>query len=199
VARTAAFGALQKIVRRAGARCGWTTSWRHDGTSPSRLQEVVMFAVSRSTLVAVSLSLLGSVLLAQDGKTPPVPTPAAKHEKQGEKKETYAVVEVGHHLSTVTEGAVEALRKEKHAAFEAAMADYHKAKAAAEASKQPFAEKAPKEELVVVRKGGLASMADAEKALAELKQAEKAKEAGDKPKDKPAPHGDGGHKPKPKG
>jgi len=149
--------------------------------------------------------MLGSVLVAQDGKTPPVPTPAPKHEKQaekqGEKKETYAVVEAGHHMSTVTESSVEALRKEKHAAFEAAMADYNKAKAVAEASKQPFDRKAPKEEVIVVRKGGLASMADAEKALAELKQADKAKEAGDKPKHKPAPgaHGDGGDKPKPKG
>ena len=44
-------------------------------------------------------------------------------------------------------------------------------------------------------------MADAEKAIAEMKKAKEG-EKGDKPKDKPAPapapHGDGGHK-KPKG
>ncbi|MBL8726840.1 MAG: hypothetical protein JNM25_00310 [Planctomycetes bacterium] len=157
-----------------------------------------MFAVSRSAVFAVSLSVLGSVLIAQDGKTPPVPTPAPKAEKQGdkpiEKKETYAVVEAGHHMSAVADSAVEAMRKEKHAAFEAALAEFNKAKAAAEASKQPFDRKAPKEETIVVVKTGLASMADAEKAIAELKKAhEKPK---DKPKDNPAPapHGDGGKK-----
>ena len=160
-----------------------------------------MFAVSRSALFAVSLSLLGSLLIAQDGKTPPTPTPAGKQEKQGEKKETYAVVEAGHHVSAMADSAVEAMRKQKHAAFEAAMAEYNKEKAAAEASKQTFDKKAPKEEVITVVKTGLASMADAEKAIAEMKKAKEG-EKGDKPKDKPAPapapHGDGGHK-KPKG
>lgn len=159
-----------------------------------------MFAVSRSVLFAVSLSLLGSVLVAQDGKTPPAPTPAGKQEKQGEKKETYAVVQTGHHISAMADSAVEAMKKEKHAAFEAAMAEYTKAKAAAEASKQTFDKKPPKEEVITVVKTGLASMADAEKAVAEMKKAEKA-EKSDKPKEggeKPAHGTDSGHK-KPKG
>jgi hypothetical protein len=163
-----------------------------------------MSAVSRSTVFALSLSLLGSALLAQDGKGQPAPTPTPKAEKhqgdkQGEKKETYAIVEASHHLSAVADSAVEAMKKEKHAAFEAAMAEFTKAKAAAEASKQPFDKKAPKEEAIVVVKTGLASMADAEKAIAELKKEhEQAKEKHEKPKDKPAPapapHGDGGKK-----
>jgi cell division septation protein DedD len=140
-----------------------------------------MFAVSRSVLFVTTLSLFGGALLAQNGKPTPAPVPAG-HEKAKEVKETYAVVEVGHHMSTTAESAVETMRKEKHAAFEAAMAEYNKAKAAAEASKQTFDKKAPKEETVTVLKGGLASMADAEKALAELKKAEKAKDGAEKPK-----------------
>lgn len=146
-----------------------------------------MFAVSRSVLFVTTLSLFGAALFAQDGKPTPAPVPAG-HEKGKEVKETYAVVEVGHHMSTVAESAVETMRKEKHTAFAAAMAEFNKAKAAAEASKQTFDQKAPKEETITVLKGGLTSMADADKALAELKKveqakAEKGKEGAEKPKD----------------
>ncbi|MBL8747553.1 MAG: hypothetical protein JNK78_00225 [Planctomycetes bacterium] len=159
-----------------------------------------MSVVSRSVLLAASLSLLGGVSLCQEGKTPPAP--AAKPEKQGEKKETYSVVETGGHLTVVADGALETMRKDKHAAFEAAMKSYEKEKAAAEASKSKFDRQPPKEETIAVKKAGFGSMADAEKALSELKkEAEKAK---DKEKDKPkheggegAGHG-GGHPEKPK-
>ncbi|MBX3463196.1 MAG: hypothetical protein KF830_08490 [Planctomycetes bacterium] len=145
-------------------------------------------------LVAVSLSLFGSSLVAQEGKVPPAPKAEKQADKQDAKKETYAVVEAGHQLSAVADSKVEAMRKEKHAAYEAAMAEYAKAKAAAEASKQPFDKKAPKEEAILVLKSGLGSMADAEKAIAEIKkEREKPKEP--KEKSTPAPHGDG-QKPK---
>lgn len=150
-----------------------------------------MFALSRSVFVAVSLSLLGPALVAQDGKVPPAPKVEKQDGKQDAKQETYAVVEAGHRLSAVADSKVDAMRKEKHAAYEAAMAEYTKAKAAAEASKQPFDKKAPKEEAILVLKTGLGSMADAEKAIAEIKKER------EKPKEKPAPapHGDG-QKPK---
>lgn len=152
-----------------------------------------MSAISRSVLFTATLSLFGTALLAQDGKPVPTPVPAG-HEKPKEAKDTFAVVQVGHELTAVAESGVDGLRKEKHAAFEQAKAAYDKAKAAAEASKQPFDQKPPKEEAIIVKKGGIASLADAQKLVATMKQVHKDKAEKGEKTEKGEGHEHGGKK-----
>ena len=158
--------------------------------------------LSRSLLFVASLSVLApSFAFAQDGGKPPAP-PAGQ--EQGEKKkETYAVIETEHHLQVVAESKLDTMRKEKRQAYEAALKDFEKAKADAEAKKEKFERKAPVEATIQIKKGGLASMADAEKVAQEMrKEMEKGKsgekpheKTGDKPNDKGK---EGGHGEKPK-
>lgn len=127
--------------------------------------------LSIRSLALISVSGLAALAPAQHKPEKPAAKPAA-HDTQ-EKKETFAVISVGHHLDALAATAVKALEKKNHQAFEKAKADYDKEKAAAEAAKKPFDKKAPEEESVEVKKDGFATMAEAQKYLAELKKAEK--------------------------
>lgn len=146
------------------------------------------------TLCLATAILLASVgMMAQEPTPAPAPKPVpapAEQEKPAEKKPTFAVVAIGEELKVMNEKAIDALKKEKQAAYEKALAAYDKAKKEAEDAKKPFTEKPPVREVVEVKKGNFASEADAQKHLDELM---KAKKDGDKPKkegDKPKKEGD---------
>lgn len=149
-----------------------------------------MFVIQRSIVLLLTLSLAPSFVAAQGKPATPPHKPAApahaapQAAKETEKKVTYAVVSVGEDMKVMTDAAVEALKKEKHKAFEAATAEYEKAMKAAEAAKKPFDKKAPHEVVVEVKKDGFATESEAKKHLDEL-LAEKKKHA--------APAADGGH------
>ena len=135
----------------------------------------------KQTMCLATIMLLASVgAMAQD-PTPPAPKPPAPADqgKPAEKKATFAVVAVGEDLKVMNETAIDALKKEKQAAHDKAMAAYDKAKKDAEDAKKPFTEKAPVQVKVEVKKGGFASEALAQAHLDELM---KAKKDGDKNK-----------------
>ena len=136
----------------------------------------------KKTLCLATAVFLASVgAMAQDPPPAPAPKPPAPApaEKPAEKKPTFAVVAVGEELKVMNENAVDALKKEKQAAYDKALAAYDKAKKEAEDAKKPFTEKAPVHEKVEVKKGGFATEALAKAHLDELT---KAKKDGDKPK-----------------
>ena len=124
---------------------------------------------SNALFLAVAMCFT-SVVTAQN------PTPAkppASHEKAAEKKETFAVVASGEDFKVMPQSAVDALKKDKQAAFDKANAEHAKAKKDAEAAKKPFDAKAPKLEVVDVKKDGFATEALAKAHVEELMKAKK--------------------------
>jgi FKBP-type peptidyl-prolyl cis-trans isomerase len=141
----------------------------------------------KQTLCVATVLMFAAGAMAQEPTPAPAPAPKPPAEKPAEKPQekqpTFAVVAIGADLKVMNETAVEALKKEKQAAHDKAMAAYNKAKKEAEAANKPFTEKAPVAEKVEVKKGGFATEALAKAHLEELMKAKKDGEKKDPPKD----------------
>ena len=125
---------------------------------------------SNALFLAAAMCLASLVAPAQN----PAPAkPPADHGKAAEKKETFVVVAAGEDFKVMSQSAVDALKKDKQAAFDKANADYAKAKKEAETAKKPFDAKAPKLEVVDVKKDGFATEALAKAHVEELMKAKK--------------------------
>ena len=134
----------------------------------------------KQTLCLATIMLFaGAGAMAQDPTPAPKPPAPVEQGKPAEKKPTFAVVAVGEELKVMNENAIDALKKEKLAAYDKALAAYDKAKKEAEDAKKPFTEKPPMQVKVEVKKGDFATEAAAKAHLDELM---KAKKEGDKPK-----------------
>lgn len=137
---------------------------------------MVMFP--RVLFFATILSSATSLATAQH---PAAPTPAAPAHAAEAKKDTYAVVSIDGKLSVMTDAAVEARKKALHDAYDKELAEFNKAKQAADAAKKPFDQKAPKLATITVKKGGFGT-----EALASAFLIEQEKEHA-KPKETPHP------------
>jgi hypothetical protein len=82
----------------------------------------------------------------------------------------------------MNENAIEALKKDKQAEYDKALAAHNKAKKEAEDAKKPFTEKPPAHPTIEVKKGGFATEALAKEHLDSLTKSKKDGEKHDKDK-----------------